>query len=99
LAERARPSRPARSRRAHADGPGSAISPRAGGRPWYRAGADRPVARHLTNGPADPHDRSPGATDSPVRALAVEMHENWLEGHRFMDDLREHEKEVLRMAA
>jgi putative transposase len=29
------------------------------------------------------------------------MHENWLEAHRYlnMDDLREHEKEVLRMAA
>lgn len=36
-----------------------------------------------------------------VRALAVEMHENWLEAHRYlnMDDLREHKKEVLRMAA
>jgi putative transposase len=35
-----------------------------------------------------------------VRALAVEMHENWLEAHRYlnMDDLREY-KEVLRMAA
>jgi putative transposase len=37
----------------------------------------------------------------PIRALAVEMHENWLEAHRYlnMDDLREHKKEVLRMAA
>ena len=36
-----------------------------------------------------------------VRALAVEMHENWLEAHRYlnMDDLREHKKEVLRIAA
>ena len=36
-----------------------------------------------------------------VRALAVEMHENWLEAHRHlnMDDLREHKKEALRMAA
>ncbi|MCC2665670.1 MAG: transposase [Geminicoccaceae bacterium] len=36
-----------------------------------------------------------------VRALAVEMHENWLEAHRYlnMDDLREHKKKALRMAA
>jgi transposase-like protein len=36
-----------------------------------------------------------------VRALAVEMHENWLEAHRYlnMDDLLEHKKEILRMAA
>ena len=36
-----------------------------------------------------------------VRGLAVEMHENWLEAHRYlnMDDLREHKKEALRMAA
>jgi len=36
-----------------------------------------------------------------IRALAVEMHENWLEAHRDlnMDDLREHKKEALRMAA
>jgi transposase-like protein len=36
-----------------------------------------------------------------IRALAVEMHENWLEAHRYlnMDDLREHKKETLRMAA
>ena len=29
------------------------------------------------------------------------MHENWLEAHRYlnMDDLREHKKEALRMAA
>jgi putative transposase len=35
-----------------------------------------------------------------IRALAVEMHENWLEAHRYlnMDDLREHKKEVLCMA-
>ena len=35
-----------------------------------------------------------------IRALAVEMHENWLEGHRYlnMDELREH-KEALRMPA
>jgi putative transposase len=36
-----------------------------------------------------------------VRALAVEMHENWLEAPRYLniDDLREHKKEALRMAA
>lgn len=36
-----------------------------------------------------------------IRALAVEMHEHWLEAHRYlnMDDLREHKKEALRMAA
>jgi len=36
-----------------------------------------------------------------IRALAVEMHENRLEAHRYlnMDDLREHKKEALRMAA
>ena len=36
-----------------------------------------------------------------IRALAVEMHENWLEAHRYlnMDALREHKKEALRMAA
>jgi putative transposase len=36
-----------------------------------------------------------------IRALAVEMHENWLEANRYlnMDDLREHKKEALRMAA
>jgi putative transposase len=36
-----------------------------------------------------------------VRALAVEMHENLPETHRYlnMDDLREHKNEVLRMAA
>jgi len=36
-----------------------------------------------------------------VRALAVETHENWLEAHRYlnMDDLREHKKEAMRMAA
>jgi len=36
-----------------------------------------------------------------VRALAVEIHENWLEQHRYlnMDDLREHKKEALRQAA
>jgi putative transposase len=29
------------------------------------------------------------------------MHENWLEAHRYLnrDDLREHKKETLRMAA
>ncbi|MDI9621721.1 MAG: transposase, partial [Acidobacteriota bacterium] len=33
-----------------------------------------------------------------VRALAVEMHENWIEAIRYinMDDRREHKKEVLR---
>jgi hypothetical protein len=37
----------------------------------------------------------------PVRALAVETHENWLEQHRYlnMDDLREHKKEAVRRAA
>jgi transposase-like protein len=36
-----------------------------------------------------------------VRALAVEIHENWLEQHRYlnMDDLREHKKEAPRRAA
>ena len=36
-----------------------------------------------------------------VRALAVEIHENWLEQHRYlnMEDLREHKKEQLRLAA
>ena len=36
-----------------------------------------------------------------VRALAVEAHENWLEGTRYlnMEHLREHKKEVLRQAA
>jgi hypothetical protein len=35
-----------------------------------------------------------------IRALAVEMHENWLEAPRYLniDDLREHKKEVPRMA-
>jgi transposase-like protein len=35
-----------------------------------------------------------------IRARAVEMHENWLEAHRYLNmaDLREH-KEALRMAA
>ena len=36
-----------------------------------------------------------------VRALAVEMHENWLEATRYlnMEHLREHKKEQLRQAA
>jgi hypothetical protein len=36
-----------------------------------------------------------------VRALPVEAHENWLEQHRYlnMEDLREHQKEQLRLAA
>jgi putative transposase len=36
-----------------------------------------------------------------VRALAVEVHEDWLEAHRYlnMEDLREHKKEQLRLAA
>src|SRR5215217_1995646 len=36
-----------------------------------------------------------------VRALAVEMHENWLEAHRYlnMDDLKEHKKVQLHQAA
>ena len=36
-----------------------------------------------------------------VRTLAVEIHENWLEQHRYlnMEDLREHKKEQLRLAA
>ena len=36
-----------------------------------------------------------------VRALAVEAHENWLEQHCYLnlEDLREHKKEQLRLAA
>jgi transposase-like protein len=36
-----------------------------------------------------------------VRALTIEMHENWLEEHRYlnMEDLRQHKKEQLRLAA
>jgi putative transposase len=36
-----------------------------------------------------------------IRALAVEMHENWLEATRYlnMEHLREHKKEILRKAA
>jgi len=36
-----------------------------------------------------------------VRALAVEMHENWLEATRYlnMDHLKEHKKEALRALA
>jgi putative transposase len=36
-----------------------------------------------------------------IRALAVETHENWLEGHRYlnMNDLKEHKKIELRQAA
>ena len=36
-----------------------------------------------------------------IRALAVEIHEGWLEAHRYlnMEDLREHRKEQLRLAA
>jgi putative transposase len=36
-----------------------------------------------------------------VRALAVEIHEDWLEAHRYlnMEDLKEHKKEQLRLAA
>lgn len=36
-----------------------------------------------------------------IRALAVEMHENWIEGTRYlnMEDLREHKKEQMRRAA
>ena len=36
-----------------------------------------------------------------VRALAVEIHENWLEQHRYlnMGDLHEHKKEALPRAA
>jgi Transposase, Mutator family len=35
-----------------------------------------------------------------VQALAVELHQNWLEQHRYlnMEDLREHKKEQLRLA-
>jgi hypothetical protein len=34
-----------------------------------------------------------------VRALTVEMHENWLEATRYpnMDHLREHKKEAMRV--
>jgi putative transposase len=37
----------------------------------------------------------------PIRALAVEMHENWLEAHRYwnMDNQRKHKKEALHIAA
>jgi transposase-like protein len=60
---------------------------------------------------ADDHRASPdgGRSQLPnsasccrlVRALAVEMHENWLEAHRYlnMDDLKEHKKAQLRQAA
>jgi transposase-like protein len=36
-----------------------------------------------------------------IRALAVETHEDWLEAHRYlnMEDLEEHKKEQLRLAA
>jgi transposase-like protein len=36
-----------------------------------------------------------------IRALAVAMHDNWLEAHRYLNlaDLREHQKEALRLAA
>lgn len=36
-----------------------------------------------------------------IRALAVEMHENWIEARRYlnMEDLKEHKKEQLRRAA
>jgi putative transposase len=36
-----------------------------------------------------------------IRALAVEIHEDWLEAHRYlnMEDLKEHKKEQLRLAA
>ena len=36
-----------------------------------------------------------------VRALAVEMHENWLEAIRYlnMDHLKEHKKQMMRRAA
>jgi putative transposase len=36
-----------------------------------------------------------------IRALAVEVHEDWLEAHRYlnMEDLKEHQKEQLRLAA
>jgi transposase-like protein len=36
-----------------------------------------------------------------VWALAIEIHENWLEAHRYlnMDDLKEHKKDQLREAA
>ena len=40
-------------------------------------------------------------TDRLVRALAVEMHENWLEATRYlnMNHLKEHKKEALRAMA
>ena len=36
-----------------------------------------------------------------IRVLAVEMHENWIEGTRYlnMEELREHKKEQMRKAA
>jgi hypothetical protein len=44
---------------------------------------------------------SDAASVGSAPTAAVETHENWLEAHRYlnMDDLREHKKEVLRMAA
>ncbi len=43
----------------------------------------------------------PGSCLRLVRALAVEMHENWLEAMRYlnMDHLAEHKKQMLRQAA
>ena len=64
-----------------------------------------PTARAARAGATSCWGYASAASQSPttrlVRALAVEMHENWLEAHRYlnMDDLREHKKEALRMAA
>jgi putative transposase len=104
-------------RRAHRGAPGSQGRPprssRSGALTFYRL--PRQHHKHLKS--TNPLERlneeikrrthvvriSPNAESCPrlIRALAVEMHENWLEAHRYlnMDDLREHEKEVLRMAA
>ena len=77
----------------------------------YRHGLTKPFRRssHLTYWP--PRNINPlhvvrifansASCLRLIRALAIEMHENWLEAHRYlsMDDLREHKKEALRMAA
>jgi transposase-like protein len=34
-----------------------------------------------------------------IRALAGETHENWLDAHRYLNDLKEHKKTQLRQAA
>jgi len=51
--------------------------------------------------PRRPHLPNPESCLRLIRALAVEMHENWPEAHRYLnrDDLRGHKKEALLMAA